>query len=386
MSSAAASVGRDRAVGFDAYGGMLRYLRDALASTTWREAGYALFVGLLIGVVDSAWLFETAMSKNKLSASIFVPVVTAPLILSPFVLCAWVLADRANGSRLGRATRLTLAVLLANALAALLIPHALAWLGVDADLAALYDDDKLALAPAWMEFAVRWLSLSVYSGLAVATFEMYGRRQSTQDALARLRAEQSALARQLLESRLAAMQAQIEPQFLFDSLVDVQATYHRDAARGADVLDRLITYLRVALPRLREAGSTVQAEVELVAAYLAVVSARHGGKPVAHFAVAAECAAARFYPMLLLPLVQRAMRSGAQADRPVPERIDLAVKQHGEEIVAVLRIAAARLCADDAELARVRQRLEGLYDGRARLACDEPAPATTQFTLCLPQQ
>ena len=30
------------------------------------------------------------------------------------------------------------------------------------------------------------------------------------------------MAREVLESRLAAMQAQVEPQFLFDSLVDIE--------------------------------------------------------------------------------------------------------------------------------------------------------------------
>ena len=79
--------------------------------------------------------------------------------------------------------------------------------------------------------------------------------------------------------RLASMQAQVEPQFLFDSLVDIEKLYRRDASRAADDLDRLISYLRVALPRLRESGSTIEAEIELVQAYLAVVTSLHGGRP-----------------------------------------------------------------------------------------------------------
>ena len=78
--------------------------------------------------------------------------------------------------------------------------------------------------------------------------------------------------------------------------------------RGAQDLDRLITYLRVALPRLREAGSTIEAEIELVKAYLAVVTSLHGGRPALYVTLPDDCRDARFYPMLLLPLVQRAVR------------------------------------------------------------------------------
>jgi LytS/YehU family sensor histidine kinase len=142
--------------------------------------------------------------------------------------------------------------------------------------------------------------------------------------------------------------------------------------------------LRVALPRLRESGSTVQAEVDLLEAYLAVVAARHGGLPAARFSVDPGCANARFSPMLLLPLVQRAMR-GASHDGKVPRAVELAVHTAGAEMIARLRIDCPGLCTDDAELARVRDRLSGLYDGRSRLVCEEPQPGVGQFTLCVPR-
>jgi hypothetical protein len=53
-------------------------------------------------------------------------------------------------------------------------------------------------------------------------------------------------------------------------------------------------------------------------------------------------------------------------------------------IVATLRIHAPDLCAEDADLARVRERLDGLTDGRARLHCEQSESGVTQFTLRLP--
>ena len=238
--------------------------------------------------------------------------------------------------------------------------------------------------PAWAIFLESWLTVSIYSVLSVAVLEFRRRRERSRQVLEAALTEQAQLSRQLLESRLAAMQAQVEPQFLFDSLVDVQATYDRDAATGANVMDRLINYLRVALPRLREQGSTVRAEVELLAAYLAVVAARHDGSPTVHFIVPPEAAAARFYPMLLLPLVQRAMRVAQRDHGRVPGRIELVAKRHGQELGVLLRIDAAGLCADDPELARVRERLAGLYADRAHLVCQEPATGGTEFVLRVP--
>jgi hypothetical protein len=212
--------------------------------------------------------------------------------------------------------------------------------------------------------------------------EVLHRRALTNEAIRAAQRDQASLARDVLESRLAAMQAQVEPQFLFDTLVDIERLYERDVQQAADNLDRLITYLRVALPRLREAGSTMAAEIELIEAYLEVVRALHDGAPALTLMLADDCREARFYPMLLLPLVQRAVRDG----RSMPASIRIAVQRSADDIVLVLRIAAAGGCAEDREIARVRERLAGLYGSHASLDCLELNGHTTQLTLRVPAE
>lgn len=218
-----------------------------------------------------------------------------------------------------------------------------------------------------------------YAILFVAALETQHRRSRTNEAIRTAQHDQATLSRKVLESRLAAMQAQVEPQFLFDTLVDVERLYRKDAPRAADNLDRLITYLRVALPRLREAGSTVAAEIDLVDAYLSVARSLNDGVPTLTVALEDGCGDARFYPMLLLPLVQRAIRSGA-----VPSSIRIAGRRVSADIVVVLRIAGYGGCAEDAESVRVRERLAGLYGDRATLECRELSGGATQFTLRVP--
>jgi hypothetical protein len=358
----------------------LRFAVGAIRSITLREFLYFLCLNSLVAGLNLAWLVESMMKTGKhemLALSILLPA-----LVLPFVLASWAVADRSTRG-LTRPWRLALGVMIGAGAAALCVPWIVDALGFDVSVLLHSDDDPKEIIPAWAYWSAGFLDINFYTGIGVTVLEMYRRRTRAQQALDNACREQTRLAREVLVSRLAAMQAQVEPHFLFDSLVDVQATYDDDADRGADAMDRLITYLRVALPRLRESGSTVQAEVDLLEAYLAVVAARHGGRPIVRFAVAPECVNARFSPMLLLPLVQRAMRAGAEGK--VPQRVELAVRPVGADVVAQLRIEAPGLCADDAELARVRDRLAGLYDGRSRLSCEEPQPGVSLFTLCVPR-
>ena len=56
--------------------------------------------------------------------------------------------------------------------------------------------------------------------------------------------------KRLLESRLAAMQAQVEPGFLRQTLEGVERMYETDARTADRMLQDLITYLRAAIPKM----------------------------------------------------------------------------------------------------------------------------------------
>ncbi|MCU0952026.1 MAG: histidine kinase [Burkholderiaceae bacterium] len=386
MNTAATPVTAAPATRADAQGGersgTLRWALDAVRSISRAELAVFALLALAVAAMNAAWGMEWLQKSGDLQ--MLIGGTLMPLLIGPFIIVGWLLADRAEGrSRLARSLRLAGTVLLSVTLAVIVAPMLLAAAGV-AIQPTLKIDDRILPLPHWVRAVSLWIEVSIYTGLTFAVLEFRRRREAGRRVLDDARREQATLSHRLLQSRLAAMQAQVEPQFLFDSLVDVQATYDRDVRAGADTMDRLITYLRVALPRLREQGSTVRAEVELLAAYLGVVAARHHGRPAVHFAVAPEAEGARFYPMLLLPLVQRAIRL-AQAQREVPARVELIAKRHGADLVLLLRIEARGQCADDPDLARVRERLAGLYAERAALTCSEPQPDVSAFVLQVPQ-
>jgi hypothetical protein len=371
-----------RPEGLMAEGSRGRAIVDALRSLTRQEVAFFLLIALVIAAVNGVRGLEM-MEKPNGGAHLLAGVLM-PFLIAPFIGAGWLLADRAEPGRWPRAWRLAIALATSVTAAVIVAPLLLTAVGMlpPAEI-KLGRNETTIILPAWVRVVSLWLDVALHTSLAFAVLEFRRRREGSQQVLQAALSEQAQLSRRLLESRLAAMQAQVEPQFLFDSLVDVQATYARSSSAGDQVMDRLINYLRVALPRLREQGSTVQAEAELLAAYLGVVAARHDGMPKLQFVVATDAAGARFYPMLLLPLVQRAIRR-AQQDGHLPSLVELVVKRHGNEIGVLLRIDAGGLCADDPELARVRERLAGLYAARAELTCHEPQPGCSEFVLRVP--
>ena len=89
--------------------------------------------------------------------------------------------------------------------------------------------------------------------------------------LERLRSE-----RGLVETRLAALQAQIEPEFVLSSLSEVERLYEADPVKADHVLDALIRFLREATPLLRRPVSTLGEEARLLQAYVLVLTAATG--------------------------------------------------------------------------------------------------------------
>ena len=97
----------------------------------------------------------------------------------------------------------------------------------------------------------------------------------------------------MAEARLQMLQAQIEPHFLFNTLAHVKRLYRIDPAAGGAMLDNLMHYLAVALPRMRDADSTLGREAALAEAYLNIQQIRMGGRLAFALDVPACCTGAR---------------------------------------------------------------------------------------------
>jgi signal transduction histidine kinase len=212
------------------------------------------------------------------------------------------------------------------------------------------------------------------------------RAQRARDRTHAAELERIAAEKRSIESDLQAMQARVEPQFLFNTLAQVRALYREDAARGERMLDELIAYLRAAMPKMRDTVSTLGQELEFVRAYLAIVKLRLGDRLDFSIEASPGDADARMPPMMLLPLVDHAVAHGIAESRAGGAiRIRSAVR--GRTVRLEIDDSGAGLLpgAEGEGVAAIRQRLSSLYGGAAGLAFrrgdDDTTTAVLQFPL-----
>jgi hypothetical protein len=200
--------------------------------------------------------------------------------------------------------------------------------------------------------------------------------------------ERSRLERQAVDARLALLQAQIEPHFLFNTLANVQALVESGSPRAADVLKSLIAYLRAAVPRLHRGDPTVADELALVRAYLELMQMRMPDRLQFNFDVAPAAAHLRFPAMALLTLVENAVRHGIDPSE-TGGRIDVGVRVDGRHLQAWVQddgIGLSVQAKPGIGLRNLRERLTATYGAGATLELLENSPRglRAKFTLPLP--
>ena len=229
----------------------------------------------------------------------------------------------------------------------------------------------------------------IYGGLGCF---VYANQRSAREAIERLqRAElaRSRSRRRTLETRLQAMQARVEPEFLFDTLAQVRALYDTDATAADHLLDELIRYLRAALPQLRESSSTVGREIDLAQSFLEVMRVRSAERLLCSVNVAANLREACLPPMILLPLVQRAVED-SRGDDDVCRRVDIRAWADGGRLSVEIQVNARAFAKKPSpvSLDGIVACLQVLYEGAsaARLVLAAGDAPFSHATLEIPHE
>ena len=211
-------------------------------------------------------------------------------------------------------------------------------------------------------------------------------------ALATETAEAEQLKRQVVEARMAAMQAQVEPHFLFNTLASIDHLIETDPPRASRMQKSLIALLRATMPAMRE--GTVNGvrdlgqEIAVIEPYLEILKVRMEERLETQVNVPEGLRSAEFPPMMVQGLVENAIKHGLE---PKPEGGQLTVKAeiaHGQLVVTVTDTGVGFGQADTAGtgtgLANIRERLRLLYGDRARLDVSTPEGGGTQARVTLP--
>lgn len=119
--------------------------------------------------------------------------------------------------------------------------------------------------------------------------------------------EAKALAR---ESELKALKAQVNPHFIFNCLNSISALTASDPARAREMCILLAEFLRKALGLGEKADISLEEELDLIHAYVAVEQIRFGERLRFEETIDPASLTSRIPPLLLQPLIENAIRHG----------------------------------------------------------------------------
>ena len=168
-------------------------------------------------------------------------------------------------------------------------------------------------------------------GMFIATFAISKAIQAREEARRR-ELEAGKLSVRLVDAQLRALQAQLQPHFLFNALNAAVALVRRDPAGAERMITRLADLLRATLDCGDAQEVPLQEELGLLEPYLEIEKVRFGDRLQVHVDVSPDAMRARVPVLLLQPLVENAIRHGL-APRRGPGTIDVRAERVGERLV-----------------------------------------------------
>jgi signal transduction histidine kinase len=261
---------------------------------------------------------------------------------------------------------------------------------------AAVDDAAEAKARSYHKQASTWFTSFVWL-LVMALFGtkalMGGKKRAEAEMQsATAVAERESMQRQLSEARMAAMQAQVEPHFLFNTLASVEHLIETDPPRASAMQRTLIQYLRAVIPQMRDANLTTSLgrEVDMVTSYLDLLKMRMEERLTVDLQVPDGLRSAAFPPMMLQSMVENAIKHGLECK---PEGGHLEVK--AEIADSKLRVTVADngvgfgvmpSKGTGLGLSNIRERLKLLHGEAGQLHIAANSPSGVIATIEVPYQ
>lgn len=228
------------------------------------------------------------------------------------------------------------------------------------------------------------LIIALFFGVIILFFFLSRERiHRTGNELQEVRIKNLDHKKQIAETRLQLLQAQVEPHFLFNSLSNVISLIESDPVRAKQMLESLTRYLRTSLSRSQEQAGTIKDEIDLIENYLAIIKIRMGDRLDYAINAAEDMWQTKFPPMLLQPLVENAIHHGLE---PIAEggRIDIELVRTDGGIRIDVSDNGAGFKTDALSgfgLANIRQRLQSLYGDKGQLHIGPNKPSGVRASI-----
>lgn len=229
----------------------------------------------------------------------------------------------------------------------------------------------------------------LYAAIAAAIVYLRAQRVAITNKRLSVEISESDVQRQLTETRLRLLQAQIEPHFLFNTLASAQQLSQKGAPDAAKLIGHLVRFLRMSIPSMRENRGALKRELEQVAAYLSIMQTRMGDRLT--FAVHADPDVENFAlpPALVMTLVENAIKHGIEP-AAAGARVDVRAVLAGDSVViSVTDTGVGFTTTESSEiggglgLSNIAQRLQAIYgvDAHVKLTQNTPNGCVAMLTI-----
>lgn len=196
------------------------------------------------------------------------------------------------------------------------------------------------------------------------------------------------LEHRLAEARLKALQMQLNPHFLFNTLHSISALMHRDVELADRMVSRLSELLRYALESTDDQEVELRRELEFLDRYLEIERVRFGDRLSVLISVDGSCMDMKVPNLVLQPLVENAIRHGIA---PHARRGVLEIGGHVEGGRLILEVTdnggglmETRTGRRGIGLENTRARLRALYGEEQGLELENRSEGGTRVRVTIP--
>jgi sensor histidine kinase YesM len=194
------------------------------------------------------------------------------------------------------------------------------------------------------------------------------------------------LQRQMLEAKLAALQGQVEPHFLYNTLANVRALIRQDADASELMLNHLIAYLRAAIPDLRSPITTLGQELERAEAYLQIMQIRLGDRLRFQIDADEHARACLISPLSVMTLVENAIEHAIEP-QVQGGTIQISAFKEADMLQIVVQDNGKGLCAelgDGVGILNLQERLSAMYEDKAQLLFESEPDQGLRVRIVIP--
>ena len=192
----------------------------------------------------------------------------------------------------------------------------------------------------------------------------------------------------LTQARLQALQMQLNPHFLFNTLNSISSLMHQDVEAADRMIARLSELLRYALESTNSQEVPLREELHFLDRYLEIQQRRFGDRLTVKRNIQPDTLAGLVPTLVLQPLVENSIRHGI-APRARPGRILLRARRSGDTLHLEVSddgvgLQGKAAIDEGVGLSNTRARLQQLYGEAHRFEFSESAEGGLAVSLTIP--